>query len=70
MTGKKEAKALCQRIEGLEEEIRRLKYKEQISQTLLEITNAVTATPNLYDLYRSIHQSLDQIGRASCRERV
>lgn len=61
MTGKKEAKALCQRIEGLEEEIRRLKYKEQISQTLLEITNAVTATPNLYDLYRSIHQSLDRL---------
>jgi PAS domain S-box-containing protein len=61
MTGKKEAKALCQRIEGLEEEIRRLKYKEQINQTLLEITNAVTTTPNLYDLYRSIHQSLDRL---------
>jgi PAS domain S-box-containing protein len=61
MTGKKEAKALCQRIEGLEEEIRRLKYKEQINQTLLEITNAVTTTPNLYDLYRSIHHSLDRL---------
>ena len=61
MTEKKRVQALHQKIEALEEEIRQLKYNEQINQTLLEITNAVNTTPNLDDLYRAIHQSLDRL---------
>lgn len=57
MTGDKRVKALQQEIEALEEEIRKLRYDKKINRTLLEITNTVNTTPNLHDLYLSIHQS-------------
>ncbi|MBU1695956.1 MAG: diguanylate cyclase, partial [Proteobacteria bacterium] len=37
------------------------KHAEEINQTLFAISNAVNTTPNLKDLYRSIHSSLGNI---------
>jgi PAS domain S-box-containing protein len=36
-------------------------YAEKINATLFDISNAVTTTPSLDDLYRSIHKSLNEI---------
>ncbi len=36
-------------------------YAEKINTTLFDISNAVTTTPSLEDLYRSIHKSLNEI---------
>lgn len=36
-------------------------YAEKINATLFKISNAVTTTPSLEDLYASIHKSLNQI---------
>jgi len=49
------------RIDLLEAEILRLKNRDKINRTLLEISNAVTTTLNLDDLYEIIYQSLNRL---------
>lgn len=61
MPENKHIQSLEKTIEALEDEIRQLRYNEKINKTLLDITNAVNTTPNLSDLYCSIHQSLSSL---------
>lgn len=59
MSGTREA--VQQKIRALEDEIRALKRAEKINQTLFGIASAVNTTPNLEDLYASIHRSLNRL---------
>ncbi|MCK5164655.1 MAG: hypothetical protein KAQ72_13105, partial [Desulfobacula sp.] len=49
------------KIEHLENQIAQLKHAGKINSTLFDISNAVNTTPNLADLYLSIHQSLNRL---------
>ncbi len=50
-----------QTIETLRAKVRHLEHTQKINETLLEISNAVDTTPNLKDLYISIHRSLNRL---------
>jgi PAS domain S-box-containing protein len=56
-----DTKVNLDRIALLEAQINRLKRSDKIKVTLLEISNAVTTTLNLDDLYASIHTSLNRL---------
>lgn len=48
-------------IEKLKNRIAQLEHDQRVNEVLLEISNAVDTTPNLYDLYSSIHQALNRL---------
>lgn len=56
-----DTKGNLDRIARLEAQINRLKRADEIKVTLLEISNAVTTTLHLDDLYASIHHSLNRL---------
>lgn len=56
-----DTKGNLDRIALLEAQINRLKRADKIKVTLLEISNAVTTTLHLDDLYASIHTSLNRL---------
>ncbi len=48
-------------IQLLEKRVNSLEHELKIKQTLLDISNAVDKTPNLTDLFLSIHKTLDSL---------
>ena len=61
MTKKIGTKDPNKKIAYLENRIKQLEYAERINNTLFEISNAVNTTPNIDDLFLSIHQSLNRL---------
>ena len=61
MTGKPTYKELENCVRQLEKESARQNRFQKINTTLFQISNAVNITPNMNDLFRSIHNSLSSI---------
>ena len=56
-----ETKQLYTKIDRLEQQVRVLQSAEKVNSSLFDILNAVNTTPDLDDLYVSIHQSLNRL---------
>jgi PAS domain S-box-containing protein len=54
-------RALENKIQSLEKQIKQLEDADALNDVLFEISNAVNTTPNLQDLYYSIHKALEKV---------